>query len=81
MLDLSGHLVGVVVERLDALKLAQMTGKLPQNVNFAVSAGIVRAFFDAYSVPYETAPSTETLPPATVAFRARGFTHLVKCRK
>ncbi len=42
VLDQSGHVVGVVVARLDALKLVQRTGRLPQNVNFAISEGIPR---------------------------------------
>ena len=81
VLDLSGNLVGVVVARLDALKLARRTGKLPQNVNFAVSAGTARAFLDAHGVPYATAPSTAKLDPAQIADRARGFTVLVECWK
>ncbi len=35
VLDGAGNVVGVVVARLDALRLAQRTGRLPQNVNFA----------------------------------------------
>ncbi len=31
-----GNVVGVVVGRLDALKLSQRTSRLPQNVNFAI---------------------------------------------
>ena len=57
VLDASGNVVGVVVARLDAIKLARRTGRLPQNVNFAISEGTVRAFLDAHDVPYETAPS------------------------
>ena len=81
LLDFSGNVVGVVVGKLNAMKLARLTGDIPQNVNFAIQAGTTRSFLDAYSVPYETAPSTETLPPATVADRARGFTVLVECWK
>ena len=81
LLDLSGNIVGVVVGKLDAIKLARLTGDIPQNVNFAIQSGIARSFLDAYSVPYETAPSTETLPPAAVADRARDFTVLVECWK
>jgi hypothetical protein len=37
-LDQSGNVVGVVVGKLDALKLAQVLGDIPQNVNFAINA-------------------------------------------
>ena len=40
--DTSGHVVGVVVAKLDALRVAQFTGDVPQNVNFAVHWSEVR---------------------------------------
>ena len=52
VLDTSGHVVGVVVARFDALKMARLTGRLPQNVNFAISEGAARAFLGAHDVPY-----------------------------
>ena len=60
-------------------KLAELTGDIPQNVNFVISAGVTRAFLDAYDVPYETAKSLQQLDAATVASRARGFTLLIEC--
>ena len=38
LLDLAGNVVGVVVAKLDAIKVANLIGDIPQNVNFAVSA-------------------------------------------
>lgn len=35
--DMSDHEVGVVVSKLDAIRVAQATGDIPQNVNFAIS--------------------------------------------
>ena len=81
LLDLSGNIVGVVVGKLDAVKLAELTGDIPQNVNFVISEGVARAFLDAYGVPYETADSDEQLDPAVVVDRARGFTVLIECWK
>ena len=34
LLDMGGRVVGVVVSKLDAQRIAQVTGDLPQNVNF-----------------------------------------------
>ena len=56
-----------------------LTGKLPQNVNFAVSEGTARAFLDAHDVPYDTAPSTKPMSSADIAARAKTFTVLVEC--
>ena len=81
VLDTSGHVVGVTVAKLDAVKIARATGDIPQNVNFAVSAGTTRAFLDAEGVPYETARSGDTLAPDVVASRAKEFTVLVECWK
>ena len=55
------------------------TGDIPQNINFAISAGTVRAFLDAQNVPYETEPSPNKLEPADVAAKARRFTVPVEC--
>ena len=81
VLDAAGNVVGVVVATLDAIRIARSTGDIPQNVNFAVSAGTARAFLDAEGVPYETAPSDPALAPAEVAAAARKFTVLVECWK
>ena len=81
VLDLSGNVVGVVVSKLDAIRIARATGDIPQNVNFAVSAGTTRAFLDAQDVPYKTAPSLANHSPADVAAKARKFTVLVECWK
>ena len=81
VLDAAGKVVGVVVWKLNALKIAETTGSIPQNVNFAVSAGTVRAFLDAEGVAYATAPSVEKRAPEDVAAAARKFTVLVECWK
>ena len=62
-------------------KLPAPTGDIPQNVNFAVSAGTARAFLDAEGVAYATAPSDKARPPEDVAATARKFTVLVECWK
>jgi S1-C subfamily serine protease len=36
LLDMSGNVVGVIVSKLNAQRIAQQTGDIPQNVNFAV---------------------------------------------
>jgi hypothetical protein len=81
VLDAAGNVVGVVMAKLDAIRVARVTGDIPQNVNFAVSEGTARAFLDAQDVPYETAPSTDNLKPADVAAKARKFTVVVECWK
>ena len=79
VLDMAGNAVGVVMAKLNAIRIARATGDIPQNVNFAISEGTARAFLDAQDVPYETAPSTESLEPAGIAAKARKFVVPVAC--
>jgi hypothetical protein len=79
LLDLSGNVVGIIVGKLDAIKVAQATGDIPQNVNFAISALSARAFLDSQNVQYETAPSEVQHSAADVAAMARQYTVRIEC--
>ena len=58
LLDSSGNVVGIVVAKLNAARIAEMTdGDIPQNVNFAVKAGPVLDFLREQNVPVRTAKS------------------------
>ena len=80
VLDATGSVVGVATATLNAIAVARATGTIPQNVNFAVNAGTVRAFLDAEQVPYETAAPDRTLATEIVAARAQGSTVRIECR-
>lgn len=59
LLDSQGNVVGVVVSKLNAARIAQMTGgDIPQNVNFAVKGTEALAFLRANGVQPRTAAST-----------------------
>lgn len=81
LVDSSGNVVGVVVSKLNALKMASITGDIPQNVNFAISPLVLQAFLEANGVDYLTAPSTKNLSTADVADVAKKYTSLVECYK
>lgn len=81
LLDQSSNVVGVVVSKLDSLKVARATGDIPQNVNFAIKAAIVRSFLETNGVEFSTAASITKLDPAVVAERAIKFTVVVECWK
>ncbi len=61
--------------------MVRLTGRLPQNVNFAISEGAVRSFLDAHDVPYNTAMSDTTMPTVDIAANAKGYTVLTECWK
>ena len=79
LLDASGHLVGVVTAKLDAALVARFTGDIPQNVNFALKAEVVRTFLDSNGIAYHSAPSDKQLSPADVGDIARPFTLRIEC--
>ena len=79
LLDASANVIGVVVSKLDALRVAKATGDIPQNVNFALNANVLRAFLDANDVQYADGMSAQPLSPTEVASRAARFTVLVEC--
>jgi len=79
LLDQSGNIVGVVVSKLNALKLAKATGDIPQNINFAIKSAVAKSFLDSHSVEYETGASTKKLESAEIGAAAKKFTLLVEC--
>lgn len=83
LLDGAGNVIGVVVSKLDALKVASLIGDIPQNVNFAIKGGTVRGFLDnsIFDVDYERRPSNKKLEKEQIAERARTFTVAIHCWK
>lgn len=79
LFDASGNVMGVVVSKLNALKVAKATGDVPQNVNFAINANVLSSFLDANAVNYKTASGGPILSTQEIARRAQAFTVLVEC--
>ena len=79
VLDANGAVAGVVVAKLNVLRMVKRTGSIPENVNFAVNAKYARALLDRSGVPYQTATARETLSTPAIAERALKFTVLVQC--
>jgi uncharacterized protein len=77
--DLSGNLVGVVTAKLNALALANRTGDIAQNVNFALKADVARDFLDANHVAYATARSERDFKAADIGERNQGAVVLIEC--
>jgi uncharacterized protein len=81
LFDASGNVVGVVVTKLNAKLVADETGDIPQNVNFAVKAAVARDFLKSQRVPFRTAPSGARRSNADVGEIGRQVTVLVECWK
>lgn len=75
-----GEVAGLVVAKLDALRVAEATGDIPQNVNFALKLSTILAFLESAGVDYTIAPSTKVLDNSIVANRARKITFPIECQ-
>jgi TPR repeat protein len=81
LLGENGSVVGVVVSKLNAVKVAEAIGDIPQNINFAVSLGTLQSFLNANSVPYALDDSKAAKTPADITAEATRYTVLLECLK
>jgi hypothetical protein len=79
LLDQAGNVVGVVAAKLNAVKMAKYTGDIPQNVNFAIKASLVRDMLEVKDIDYQTAASDKELKTVDIFDKAKKFTVLVEC--
>ncbi len=47
LINMNGEVVGIVTSKIDAVKIFEWTGDLPQNVNYAVKVTYLRALLDS----------------------------------
>lgn len=78
LLDSSGNVVGIVSSGLNK-RYADITGHIPQNVNFAIKSNLVEGFLVSNGVKYETAESLSSYSLVELAPKAEKFTVFVGC--
>jgi S1-C subfamily serine protease len=80
LLDDTGRVVGVVVSKLNAIKVAAITEDVPQNINFAIKASVARSFAESQGITVGTAADkAPKLAAPDIAELARSFTGRVEC--
>jgi serine protease Do len=81
VLDRKGGVVAIIVSKLNAMGVAERTGDVPQNVNFAIKTIVALGFVESVGIKTQeldqAAPDLDT--PA-LATHAEGFTFLVACK-
>jgi serine protease Do len=75
-----GEVIGVVVAKLDAMKVAGALGDVPQNVNFAVRGEIAKMYLSQHGVDPQLGTSDDPVEPTELAERSARFTVFVECR-
>ena len=81
LLDLGGNVIGVVSSKINALKVAAITGDIPQNVNFAIKSSVVFNFLETNGVNLAKSPARKATSIAEVSDKAKGFTFMVLCER
>lgn len=81
LIDKKGRLVGVVSAKLNAIAVAERTGDVPQNVNFAIRGAVLRSFLDANKINYAvaTGPAGRDRSDTDLAAAAKAMSVLVLC--
>ncbi|GJE62542.1 S1C family serine protease [Methylobacterium trifolii] len=81
LLDYWGNAIGVVSSKLNVMKMASLTGDVPQNVNFALKATTALSFLETNSVQVDLGSATgEKRDPADIAEAAKQVTGFVACQ-
>jgi hypothetical protein len=73
--------IGVVVAKLDAIKVAEAIQDIPQNVNFAIKATVLINFLDANGVSYSTGNWGQAMASADLAERGKSISVPVLCER
>ena len=83
VLNKKGEVVGVVSMKLSDSKMAQATGSVGQNVNFAVNGQTVKTFLDTHKVAYRSSAGflSRDMTAADLADEARKWTLVAECWK
>ena len=80
MLAADGEVIGVVVSKLDATKMAENGGDVPQNVNFAIRGEIAKLFLAQNQVEPKLSLDNVAIAPEQLAKLAAQFTSFIECK-
>ncbi|OOY19588.1 hypothetical protein BMI86_13180 [Thioclava sp. DLFJ5-1] len=79
VVDAHGHVVGVVVSKLDAKLVQDAIGDIPQNVNFAIRGEIAKLFLYQNGVTPQTSDAGEQIAPEQMGKILTSVTHFITC--
>jgi S1-C subfamily serine protease len=79
LLDASGNVVGIVIPRADAIRVAGVTGDTPADVSFAIKGELAQMFLQAQGAEFQASLPGAALPGEEIAARGRAFTVRVEC--
>lgn len=77
--DLGGNVIAVVVSTLNAVKVADTAGAIPQNVNFAIKGELARKFLTDNRIEFSTHAPDRAMSVADVGDIVRKVAVFVEC--
>ncbi|HED37988.1 MAG TPA: hypothetical protein ENI76_07070 [Ignavibacteria bacterium] len=80
MFDAYGHISGMVCSKLNAETIHEMTGDVPQNVNFAIKSHTIIMFLHALDVTINEAERSGQKTPAEISQEALHYVFQILCR-
>ena len=81
LLDARGNIVGVIVSKLDVIKVSKVFGDVPQNINFGVKSDVLIDLARHLDIELKASNKGENLSTEDVARIASDTTVLIKCWK
>lgn len=79
LLDSGGRVIGIVTSKLNALKLAEVTNDIAQNINFAIKGPIIINFLSGHGVDILEDNEARALSPVEIAEKSKQFTYCIEC--
>jgi S1-C subfamily serine protease len=81
VIDSNGHVIGVVVSKLNPQWSAQATGTPTENVNFAIKNLPISSYLDSNGIEYFTDNAMNERDPVDIARSAKEYTIPIVCIK
>jgi len=81
LVDVYGNVVGVIVSKLNVLRVAKLIKDVPQNVNFAIKSSIAVGFLEANGIALPASETGAKLSPADIAERSMKYTVRIICKR
>ena len=81
ILDKAGRVVGVVVAQLNKLKMAEVSGSVPENTNFGIKSSALTAFLESAGIDLQKVGKEPKLPLEKVAQMAESASFMISCTK
>lgn len=79
MVDEHGNVVGIITAKLNALKVATVTGDIPQNINFAIKSGIAQIFLGSNGIDFVSAKAGPAKSKIELAEDLQSYSALIEC--